>query len=140
MELEASVDLRAFKAAWGDKTKKAKEALQRALEETGAAIKRTMQGNAPVRTGALRSSIVARVEGLRVSVGPTVPYAPFLEHGTRPSPGRYVPAIGKKLVNPQLPHFGMHPGIRATHFVDRTASDAMLQLQVFSRILAEALA
>jgi len=40
MEIETSVDLRAFRAAWSDKTKKAKEALQRALEEAGAAIKR----------------------------------------------------------------------------------------------------
>jgi len=138
MSVKITVDLAEFSRVWKEKTEAIKEAIQQALEEAGALIKSEMETLAPVRTGALRSSIMVDVEADRVTVGPQVPYAGFVEFGTRPSPGRYVPAIGKRLVNPALPHFGMHPGIRATHFVERTALAAEPQLaEVFNRILAE---
>ena len=64
----------------------------------------------------------------------THPAAVFVNDGTRPSPGRYVPAIGKRLVSGrrrtkksgvvQNVNIGMHPGIRATHFFERAFIDA----------------
>jgi len=82
-----------------------------------------MQSIAPYRTGRLRGSIRTKIGDMCAEVGPTVDYAPYLEYGTRPSPGRYVPAIGKRLVDASLPYFGMHPGIRGRHFVERTREE-----------------
>ena len=39
---------------------------------------------APVDTGRLRSSIVTILQPRKVSIGPTVQYAPHVEYGTRP--------------------------------------------------------
>jgi len=140
MSVSVKIDLSEFNRLWKEKTDAVKEAIRRALEEAGALVKREMETQAPVRTGALRSSITVDVEGDRAIVGPNVAYAPYVEFGTRPSPGRYVPAIGKRLVNPALPHFGMHPGIKATHFVEKTALAVEPQLaEAFNRILAEVL-
>lgn len=69
------------------------------------------------KTGRLRNSIQLKIEPLNARVGPTVGYATYLEHGTRASPGRYVKAIGKRLVNPPR---GMHPGIKPHPFVKPT--------------------
>jgi len=140
MSVRISVDLSGFEAVWKEKTEGVRTAIQRALEEAGYAVKREMEGLSPVRTGALKGSITVILGEGNAWIGPTVPYAGFVEFGTRPSPGRYVPAIGKRLVNPALPHFGMHPGIRATHFVERTALAAEPQVaEVFNRILGEVL-
>jgi hypothetical protein len=51
-----------------------------------------------------------------------VDYAPIIDgYGrTRASPGRYVPAIGKRLVDPSKGDIGWHPGSRKTPFSQRT--------------------
>lgn len=41
-----------------------------------------MRARAPRDTGQLAASIGADVDGLAADVGPTVPYAPFVEYGT----------------------------------------------------------
>ena len=92
-----------------------------------------MRGIASSRTGRLISSIQTKVSENEATVGPTVHYAPYLEHGTRPSPGRYVPAIGKRLINPALPSFGMHPGIKPQPFVEPTR----VEMEAFGRRVAE---
>lgn len=64
-------------------------------------------------TGALKDSV--RIETMhdkrRVIVDS--PYGVAVNEGTKPSPGRYVPAIGKRIKS------GMHPGTRANPFFDR---------------------
>jgi len=94
-----------------------------------------MQSIAPYRTGRLKSSIQVKVGDMEATVGPTVDYAPYLEYGTRASPGRYVPAIGKRLVNPAHPSFGMHPGIKPQPFVEPTR----VEMEAFGRRVAEGL-
>ena len=83
----------------------------------------TRGGGPPaVRTGHLRRNVNYEVKSLgelkilgRVGTGvgnaESVGYAVWLEYGTRPSPGRYVPAIGKRVNN------GMHPGIAPRPFL-----------------------
>lgn len=88
---------------------------------------------APEKTGRYKSSVQTLGTENRMVVGPTVFYAPYLEFGTRPSPGRYVPAIEKRLVDPSHPSFGMHPGIKPLRLVSQTR-DEML---AFGRRVAE---
>lgn len=136
MSVSATVDLASFRAAWTRKLEDLPRFIRASLEEAGTIVKQEMEATAPVRTGALRSSIRVFVEGNSVSVMPTVPYAIYVNEGTRPSPGRYVPTIGKRLVNPALPSFGMHPGIRGQHFVERAGDASQARIaELFARIL-----
>jgi len=92
-----------------------------------------MRSIASYRTGRLRGSIRTKIGDMFAEVGPTVDYAPHLEFGTRSSPGRYVPPIGKRLVNPAHPSFGMHPGISPRPFVEPTR----VEMEAFGRRVAE---
>lgn len=52
---------------------------------------------APRDSGGLASSVRVDVSGGRGRVGYTAEHAPHVEYGHRQTPGRYVPAIGKRL-------------------------------------------
>jgi len=60
---------------------------------------RIMKEEAPYRTGMLHDSIWFDVDGIRgiVKLGAAAKHALYVEKGTRPSRGRYVPIIGKRL-------------------------------------------
>jgi HK97 gp10 family phage protein len=83
-----------------------------------------MSAKAPVRSGRLLGSIREQVRGLEATVGPTVPYAIYVEYGTRPHEIRPVFAsvlrfkIEGKIVFTPIVH---HPGTRAQPFVHETA-------------------
>lgn len=80
---------------------RASAAVGQALRKAGADIEATAKLLAPVDTGALQSSIGVQerqVEGdYEVLVGPTVNYAPHLEHGTaRTAPQAFMgPALDR---------------------------------------------
>jgi len=86
--------------------------------------------------GSIKDTVVIEATGDTRRVVVESPHAVFVNDGTRPSPGRYVPAIGKRLVATtrvmfgvkrlpsgvrvmQTRNIGMHPGTKATHFFDR---------------------
>jgi len=76
-----------------DKTCKA------ALEVCGGKAESHAKRYCPVDTGALRNSITHEAEGDRsVVIGSETSYAPYVELGHHQQPGRYVPAIKKRLV------------------------------------------
>ena len=83
-----------------------------------------MSAKAPVRSGRLLGSIREQVRGLEATIGPTVPYAIYVEYGTRPHEIRPVYAsvlrfkIEGKVVFTSIVH---HPGTRAQLFVRETA-------------------
>lgn len=52
---------------------------------------------APRDSGGLANSVRVDVSGGRGRVGYTAEHAPHVEYGHRQTPGRYVPAIGKRL-------------------------------------------
>ncbi len=88
----------------------------------------TMKAFAPSRTGRLRASIRIKSKQIglggvdlrsTIKIGPTVRYAGFVDQGTASSGGRYVPFLGRRLVTERA-DFGRHPGIRPTHFIDKT--------------------
>lgn len=58
------------------------------------------------RGGSLKNSVQTQVRGSTGVVGYTAKYAPHVEYGHRQTPGRYVPAIGKRLVASYVP--GQH--------------------------------
>ena len=60
---------------------------------------------APVQTGNLKNSITKEVsrEEKAVYIGTAVEYAPAVEFGHKQEVGRYVPAIGKRLVSASVP-------------------------------------
>ena len=85
-----------------DVSRKIARAFDRAASVIGGKAERYAKKRCPVKTGRLRNSIthVTTKEGKDtvVNVGSNVEYAPYVELGHTQEPGRYVPAIGKRLV------------------------------------------
>ena len=69
-------------------------------------------GYVPFKGGKLKESIRPAFTPLRSVIQPHKNYAIWVHDGTDPSPGRYVPAIGKRVKT------GMHPGIKGVPFMD----------------------
>jgi len=114
----------------GRKFKKVPKDLQREfvkqiskLEQNALKIVRR---NTPVRTGRLRDSFRSNKKIRKspltgtVEVFSNLPYAKFLDEGTQPSIGRYVPQIDRRLTISRL---GIHPGIRATNFLQKSKAE-----------------
>lgn len=77
-------------------------AIARALEICGGTAERhavdNLERNHSVKSSTLVNSITHEMRGSdTVAVGTDVEYAPFVELGHHQEPGRYVPAIGKRL-------------------------------------------
>jgi hypothetical protein len=76
-----------------------KASLQSAVGKSTAVLaKYTTAQTVPWKTGNLTQTFIADVGELWASWAPTASYAPFVEFGHSQQPGRYVPAIGKRLV------------------------------------------
>jgi hypothetical protein len=91
------------------------------FEEMGNAIKDVGLRNV---TGHLLSSfrfvgIEKTTSGVTYKLINTARYASYLNDGSAPSYGRFVPAIGRRLVNGAPTKIGMHPGNRPYHFIER---------------------
>lgn len=75
------------------------QAKTRALEIIGGTAEGYAKQKCPVREGRLRGSIThTRISEDTESIGTDVEYAAPVELGHNQQPGRYVPAIGKRLV------------------------------------------
>jgi len=57
--------------------------LEEALKDSAVAIELQAKELCPVRTGALQESIDNKVEGLVADIGSDIPYARYVEMGTR---------------------------------------------------------
>jgi HK97 gp10 family phage protein len=86
-----------------------------------------MRRTAPVRSGMLRGSIRKLSRGQTVTVGPTVPYAMYVEYGTGPHEIRPVYArclafqVGLETVFAAVVQ---HPGTRPNPFIRRAGEKA----------------
>lgn len=79
-------------------------AVKKGLEVCGGKAETYAKKLCPVDTGRLRASITHQPEGWDTQlIGTNVEYAPFVELGHHQEVGRYVPAIGKRLVNDWVP-------------------------------------
>ena len=79
-----------------------KDSIKRALEICGGMAERhavqNIHKNRSIRTSTLVNSIThQKVDDYTMAVGTDVKYAPYVELGHHQEPGRYVPAIGKRL-------------------------------------------
>lgn len=75
------------------------QAKKRALEICGEKAETYAKNLCPVKTGHLKKSIThEQTDEDTEAIGTVVVYAPYVELGHRQTPGRYVPAIGKRLV------------------------------------------
>ena len=83
--------------------------------------------NIPFKTGRLVGSFLADIQATMLRWFPTASYAPYVEFGVGPSPGRYVPAIGKRLVNGS--NIGMWPGFKGNDYMGRIKSNATPMVQ-----------
>lgn len=91
-------------------------------------------------TGSLKDKVIIEETKDKRRVIVDSPYAVFVNDGTGPSPGRYVPAIGRRLVSGRRRtpksgvvsfDIGMHPGRPATHFFDRGVKFATASIYGF---------
>ncbi|MGQ9640330.1 MAG: HK97 gp10 family phage protein [Candidatus Bathyarchaeia archaeon] len=124
MSLKVEVNTSKFEKWKETVNKTLAEEIDKIILDSAQIVAERMGMLAPVRTGQLKASITLQRESDKVLIGPTAPYAPYIILGIRPSPGRYVPAIERRLVNPQHPSFGMHPGIAPNPFVERAWLEA----------------
>jgi len=100
--------------------------LPRVVETAADYAEAIMASKVPVRTGQLLGSIQKRTCGFQAVIGPTEPYAVYVEYGT--APHVILPAfskvlafeIGGKMVFTPIVH---HPGTRSRPFVHETAED-----------------
>lgn len=80
------------------------KAIHRALEICGGKAETYAKKLCPVDTENLRNSITHQREGDDTElIATAVTYAPYVEIGHHQEPGRYVPAIGKRLVASYVP-------------------------------------
>lgn len=73
------------------------------LEEWGLIAEAYASDLCPVDTGRLRASISHDTDEDTMYLGTNVEYAPYVELGHSQEVGRYVPALGKRLVSPVVP-------------------------------------
>lgn len=111
------------------------------VEATSTVAYMEMLMNSPMKTGAYRSSIFKNVRGLDAVVGPTVPYWPYIEQGTRPhmifpksaSVLRFV--AGGQVV---FARHAYHPGTRPNPVVQRSWDRALAAVpEIWQRIWAK---
>ena len=98
-----------------------KNEVKKSVKNVGETYKRNAEANTPVKTGDLRRSwqlIGPIFSGADISIElrNSKNYASFVENGHRQTPGRYVPAIGKRLKASWVP--GRHFLQRATKQTD----------------------
>ena len=79
-----------------------KNEVKKSVKNVGETYKRNAEANTPVKTGDLRRSWqlngpIFSGADISIELRNSKNYASFVENGHRQTPGRYVPAIGKKL-------------------------------------------
>ena len=79
-----------------------KNEVKKSVKNVGETYKRNAEANTPVKTGDLRRSwqLIGPIfsgADITIELRNSKNYASFVENGHRQAPGRYVPAIGKRL-------------------------------------------
>lgn len=89
------------------------QAIDRALEIIGGKAESYAKLRCPTKTSRLKNSITHVQEDEKTEVvGSNVKYSVFVELGHHQQVGRYVPAIGKRLVNDWVePHAFLRPAV-----------------------------
>lgn len=88
------------------------------LDRAAEIVKTNIEDKTPVQSGKLKASWVIDEMPDRREIFSTENYGHFQNDGTKPSPGRYVKAIDRRLVNPPGPGVIYH-GTRGTKALER---------------------
>lgn len=122
MTTVASADITRLAEALRKSGKEADATTQSVLIEAANYILTEMEVRVPVASGRMKASLGIKVELDRVIIGPDVPYAGFVEFGTKPhdirpkSPnGVLVFTVNGQRVFARVVH---HPGTKAQPFVE----------------------
>ncbi len=93
--------------------------VQTAMEKSKVVLdsNRVNPSNIPWITGELARRWSTSFGKMTLKTKPDVEYARAVQFGMPASPGRFVPAIGKRLVNG--PNIGMWPGFTGRHFMEK---------------------
>jgi hypothetical protein len=108
------------------------------LRKSGERIAELMREKAPVRTGRLRQSITVQIETEKVSVGPTMPYAPYVEYGAKPHIIRPVraKALAFKVAGTTVfAKLVRHPGFAGRFFVRGAYEEFLSEASEYAREL-----
>jgi len=87
-----------------------RQPLEAGIKKITLLLDRLIKQSTPRVTSRLAGSIHSEVHPLYGKVGTIVKYAPFVEFGHKQEVGRYVPAIGKRLVAPFVEARHVNPG------------------------------
>lgn len=101
-----------------------KEQISKSSKRIGEQALKQFKANTPVDTGSLRRSWTAKgpfyaARAWTIDIINNAEYASYVEEGHRQTPGRYVPAIGKKLKASWVP---------GQHFMRDSAKEVNAQL------------
>lgn len=89
-----------------------KQGIKKAMAEIADQAESNVADLAPVDTTRLKTSITGVSDDDTAYIGTNVEYAPYVEMGHTQTPGRYVPALGKRLVRDWVaPRPFLKPGI-----------------------------
>ncbi len=110
---------------------------QEAINRSAAVIDshRINPRNVPWITGELARRWSTTFNKLLLRTKPDVQYARAVQFGMPPSPGRYVPAIGKRLKNGS--NIGMWPGFRGRHYMEKIINASSAQINRIFQSAAE---
>ena len=109
--------------------------IEELVKKTADFAEKTMKEKAPKRTGRLRGSIRKKVGRLEAEIGPSAPYAIYIEYGTRPHIIRPVRAralrfeVDGEVVFTRLIR---HPGTKPQRFIRETAEELQNQISRFA--------
>lgn len=104
---------------------------EKAIEGASLIVFNILKPNTPVRTGRLQASETRQVFGRKAIVRTNTGYGGYVNDGIGPSPGRYVPAIAKRIRS------GTHPGFPGRHFKEKTLQEAHPRIKDMLQNLAQ---
>jgi len=109
--------------------------VERIVKESATMVWHEMLKHVPYKTGFLRGSVQPhRIGRYHMVVGPTAIYGRAVDQGLPGGPGRYVPAIGKRLTKSGR---GWWPGFKGAFFIQKTYDKAVRQIPMLARQILE---
>lgn len=106
--------------------------MQEAINKSAAILaENTDQKTVPFKRGDLiRSFKPVHIGKLFARWFPRVNYARAIQFGMPPSPGRYVPAIKKRLKNGPVSKIGLWPGFKGAHYMEKIKNASVIDINL----------
>lgn len=125
--------LKEMQSAFAKAPEIAEPIYQEAINKSAAILdhNRTNPFNIPWITGELARRWTTVFNRLTLKTKPNVEYARAVQFGMPPSPGRYVPAIKKRLKNG--PNIGTWPGFKGRHFMEKIVRASVEDINIVFR-------